>query len=131
MFEKRTTGQQKQRDLNVRPWGHFQTPAFLPCVGSLKFLTVHPGQRLPLQRHLGRTEHWVVLSGRVTAEVDEKQIQVSRGEHVEVPRGTWHRLRNGSSEEVAIIAEVQVSEYETAQLAEDDIERRQGDYGRA
>ena len=123
--------QSDPRHFHTRPWGHFQTPAFLPGVGSMKLLTLNPEHRLSLQRHKARVEHWVALSGSVVAEVDDTEVFLSRGQHIQVPCGSWHRLRNDSKEEVALVAEVQVSAYETARLAEDDIERRQDDYGRS
>ena len=45
---------------------------------------------------------------------------------VSVPRGAWHRIENPGRTPVVII-EVQTGDY----LGEDDIIRRQDDYGRA
>ena len=115
----------------TRPWGGFQTPAFLPSVGAIKLLRVDPSQRLSLQRHAVRSEHWVVLVGEVVATVDGVERLLRRGEHLEVPPDAWHRLANASDAVTAVLAEVQVGEYLTATEAEDDIERSQDDYGRA
>jgi len=115
----------------ARPWGGFQTPAFLPSVGAIKLLRVDPSQRLSLQRHAERSEHWVVLVGEVVATVDGVERLLRRGEHLEVPQDAWHRLANASDSVTAVLAEVQVGEYATATAAEEDIERSQDDYGRA
>lgn len=113
-----------------RPWGSFQTCAFLPGQGCLKVLRVDPLQRLSLQRHAGRTEHWIALSGAGMAEVGGQRTRVQRGDSLVVSRGEWHRLWNDSETEQLVVAEVQVADYGSAHEGEEDIERREDDYGR-
>ena len=113
----------------ARPWGAFRTVAFLPSTGSLKLLYVEGRQRLSLQRHAGRAEHWVVLRGNVIAEIDDDEYALSVGDHVHIPCGAWHRL-SSPADDGALVAEVQVGGYEDSAVAETDIERKQDDYGR-
>jgi mannose-6-phosphate isomerase-like protein (cupin superfamily) len=109
----------------VRPWGSFQTIEEGDGY-KVKRLMVNPGSRLSLQRHRYRAEHWVVVAGtpRVIVGTRVRQL-VARGT-VSVPRGAWHRIENPGETPVVII-EVQHGPY----LGEDDIIRREDDYGRA
>ena len=113
-----------------RPWGSFQTHAFLPGLGSMKILTIEGGKRLSLQRHKHRLEHWVVLRGSVVAEIDNSVHMLHEGQHIAVPLGHWHRLANASPHSVALVAEVQFGSSVTEEEAEEDIQRSEDDFGR-
>jgi mannose-6-phosphate isomerase len=112
-------------DYEERPWGGFQTleegPGF-----KVKRLDVKPGHRLSLQRHRFRAEHWVVVAGSPRVLVDGRTRRLKPRGAVDVPRGAWHRIENPGRRPVVII-EVQLGPY----LGEDDIIRRQDDYGRS
>lgn len=108
-----------------RPWGWFQ----VLTAGSdykVKRIVVYPGERLSLQRHFHRTEHWYVVQGQARVTRNQEEINLSTGDAVDIPREAWHRVRNPGSEELIFI-EVQTGGY----LGEDDIERAEDDYGRA
>ena len=108
----------------VRPWGGFLTLE----EGSgykVKRLVVEPGHRLSLQRHRFRAEHWVVIAGSPRVIVGGRARRLKPKATVTVPRGAWHRIENPGKVPVVII-EVQHGPY----LGEDDIIRRQDDYGR-
>lgn len=107
-----------------RPWGWFETVFEAPG-HKLKRIGVSPGQRISLQRHRRRAEHWVVAVGRATVTVGDTVREMGPGEHVDIAVGAVHRLANQSGGPVEII-EVQFGDY----LGEDDIERLQDDYGR-
>jgi mannose-6-phosphate isomerase len=111
-------------DREDRPWGSF---AILD-EGSgykVKRLVVNAGQRLSLQRHRRRAEHWVVVSGAPRVIVSGRARRLKARETVTVPKGAWHRIENPGRTPVVLI-EVQHGAY----LGEDDIVRRQDDYGR-
>jgi len=109
----------------TRPWGGFQT--LEEGAGyKVKRLVVEPGRRLSLQRHRFRAEHWVVISGAPRIVVGDRARRLRARETVSIPRGAWHRIENPGEVPVVII-EVQYGRY----LGEDDIIRRQDDYGRA
>lgn len=107
-----------------RPWGWYETVFEAPG-HKVKRIGVKPGQRISLQRHRQRAEHWVVVLGEAVVTVGEVVQTMGVGEHVDIPLGAVHRLANVSAGPVAIV-EVQFGEY----LGEDDIERLQDDYGR-
>lgn len=92
---------------------------------KIKIIEVNPGHRLSLQKHLHRSEHWVVLSGiaKVTNGETEKIIHINESTYI--PKNMVHRLENPGRIPLKII-EIQNGEY----LEEDDIERFEDDYGR-
>jgi mannose-6-phosphate isomerase-like protein (cupin superfamily) len=126
-FDKRSRRQSATGggDLEVRPWGSFQVLEEGACY-KVKRLVVEPGQRLSLQRHRFRAEHWVVIAGSPRVRVGGRTRQLKARGTVTVPKGAWHRIEN-PGRVAAVIIEVQHGDY----LGEDDIIRRQDDYGRA
>ena len=113
------------RGFERRPWGGFETLA--EGAGyKVKRLVVEPGHRISLQRHRFRAEHWVVVAGAPRVVIEGRGRRLKPRATVEVPRGAWHRIENPGRRPVVII-EVQHGSY----LGEDDIVRRQDDYGRA
>ncbi len=78
-----------------------------------------------MQKHRHRTEHWIVVRGQATIEVDEKKFTLEAGEYSYIPLGSKHRLSNESNEDLIII-EVQCGEI----LEESDIIRFDDNYGR-
>ena len=113
------------RGFVTRPWGGFETIEEGPGY-KVKRLVVEPGGRLSLQRHRLRAESWIVVSGAPRVIVSGRARRVRAREMVTVPKGAWHRIENHGRAQVVII-EVQHGPY----LGEDDIIRRQDDYGRA
>lgn len=107
-----------------RPWGHFETIEAGP-EHQVKRLRVNPHARLSMQQHRERSEHWVVVHG--TAEVTRagRSHTLVENESIHIPKGCWHRLSNAGDTPLELI-EVQVGKY----LGEDDIERRDDDFGR-
>jgi mannose-6-phosphate isomerase len=107
-----------------RPWGRWEDLRAGPGF-KIKLIEVRPGQRLSLQRHQRRSEHWVVVTGRADVEVNGRTLQLAPGEAVDIPLGAWHRLGNRGGEDLVLL-ELQTGDY----CGEDDIERRADDYGR-
>ena len=108
-----------------RPWGHYED--LREGTGfKVKLIVVRPGQRLSLQRHQRRAEHWVVVSGHADVEVDGRTLQLAAGDTVDIPLGAWHRLGNRGSDDLTLL-ELQRGDH----CGEDDIERRADDYGRS
>jgi len=107
-----------------RPWGYYRVLLDEPTQ-KVKKIVVYPGQRLSLQRHRLRAEHWFVVAGQAMVSRDGEEIPRVGGQAVDIPRGAWHRIRNPGSENMTFI-EVQTGDY----FGEDDIERAEDDYGR-
>jgi mannose-6-phosphate isomerase len=107
-----------------RPWGSYTV---LDEQGSYKIkrIEVLPGQRLSLQKHHHRSEHWIVVSGTAKVTCGDAEYIVNINESTFIPIGKSHRLENPGVIPLTII-EVQSGEY----LGEDDIIRFQDDYHR-
>jgi mannose-1-phosphate guanylyltransferase/mannose-6-phosphate isomerase len=111
-----------QRD--TRPWGDWMViDAGAGFV--VKRITVRPGQRLSLQRHQHRDEHWVVVQGAATVTRDAETFALGAGQITRIGRGQAHRVANAGTVDLVFI-EVQTG----VTLSEDDIERLDDDYGR-
>ena len=77
-----------------RPWGSFmQFVANTPC--TIKILSVAASQALSLQYHKGRDEFWMVIKGKGTFLVGEKEQKGCEGDTFFVPRYTQHRIAGG------------------------------------
>ncbi len=108
-----------------RPWGYYDSidngDRF-----QVKRIVVSPGQKLSLQMHHHRAEHWVVVSGTALVTRGEDEILVSENESTYIPLGVKHRLENPGAIPLEMI-EVQSGGY----LGEDDIVRYDDTYGRS
>ncbi len=113
------------RESDERPWGRYEVLEEQPGF-KVKVLEVKPGERLSLQRHSRRGEHWVVVEGIADVVCGENEMKLSKGEHLHIPPETNHRLGNSSQQPLKLV-EVQLGEY----LGEDDIVRISDDYERA
>jgi len=107
-----------------RPWGSYTVLEKGPGY-KIKKIVVKPGQRLSLQLHNKRSEHWVVLKGRAQVRRDEEVRVFAVNESLDIPVGVKHRLENPDDTPLEII-EVQNGSY----LEEDDIVRFDDDFKR-
>lgn len=107
-----------------RPWGMYEVLAEDGGY-KVKRIVVKPGQRLSLQSHERRSEHWVVVAGTARVTVGEKEITLRADQYVAIPTRTIHRIANPGDEPLVFI-EVQSGDY----LGEDDITRYEDDYNR-
>jgi mannose-6-phosphate isomerase len=108
-----------------RPWGSFFILHADDCC-QIKKLVVNPGKRISLQSHQYRAEHWFIVSGKGTAELDGTKREVAPGDSVDVPIGSKHRISCSAFEPLVFI-EVQTG----TSFNEDDIVRYQDDFGRS
>ena len=92
----------------------------------VKRIVVKPGEKLSLQKHFHRAEHWVVVAGTALVVRDSDQVMVRENESIYLPLGCVHRLENPGRIALELI-EVQSGAY----LGEDDIVRIEDTYGRA
>ncbi len=108
-----------------RPWGTYESLG-RGVRHQVKHIEVLPGQKLSLQRHAHRAEHWVVVQGTAQVVRGGDTLVLQEGESLHVPVGCVHRLENRCEDPLHLI-EVQVGDY----LGEDDIERLDDKYGRS
>ena len=107
-----------------RPWGFYTVIA--SGEGFLtKKIHVNPHQKLSLQSHNHRAEHWVVALGTATVQKGEEMLTLNVGQSVDIAIGEKHSLQNLSDDDVEII-ELQQGSI----LLEEDIIRYSDMYGR-
>ena len=107
-----------------RPWGYYT------CMNSgegylTKTICVMPKQKLSIQSHNHRSEHWVILEGKALVILDGKENYLEEGDSIDIPLQAKHSLQNPYDKELKII-EVQKGDY----ISEEDIIRYEDYYGR-
>lgn len=107
-----------------RPWGNYTVLEEGPRY-KIKRIVVNPEEKLSLQMHYHRSEHWVVVRGAAKVKIGDKEIFIHENESAYVPKSTLHRLENPGKVPLEII-EIQSGEY----VGEDDIVRVEDVYGR-
>ncbi|MBN1492764.1 MAG: phosphomannose isomerase type II C-terminal cupin domain [Candidatus Omnitrophica bacterium] len=113
-----------KREYDERPWGTYEVLKREPGMW-VKRIEVKPWQRLSLQRHLKRSEHWIVVAGQGVVTKGDEDITAPRGRSIDIRLGEKHRMSNRTDKPVVFI-EVAFGDY----LEEDDIERLEDDYHR-
>ena len=107
-----------------RPWGYYtvlgEGKGFLT-----KMIHVNPAQKLSVQSHNHRSEHWVVLEGKAKVVLEGKELILSPGHSIDIPVKAIHSLQNPYEEDLKIV-EVQKGDI----LIEEDIVRYEDMYGR-
>ncbi len=107
-----------------RPWGSYSVLA-IQSRYQIKKITVNPREKLSLQMHHHRHEHWVVVKGAALVTNGDREILLHEDQSTYIPAGNRHRLENPGVIPLELI-EVQIGSY----LGEDDIVRFDDIYGR-
>jgi len=108
----------------TKPWGYYQT-IHDDNGYKVKIISVNPKQRLSLQSHNHREEHWVITKGTGKVQVNNDIHTVKNSDYIFVPLKAKHRIENIGNEVLEFV-ETQIGDY----LGEDDIIRYEDDYGR-
>ena len=111
-------------EIGNRPWGRYEVLVEQPGY-KVKRIIVLPNEKLSLQLHNQRVEHWIIVSGEATIRVNDKVSILLVDQSTYIPKRAKHRLENNTDKELVII-EVQLGDY----LGEDDIERFDDIYSR-
>ncbi|MBB2160570.1 mannose-1-phosphate guanylyltransferase/mannose-6-phosphate isomerase [Gluconacetobacter sacchari] len=107
-----------------RPWGFYES-LIQDARFQVKRIVVLPGEKLSLQKHYHRAEHWVVVSGVALVTRNEERITVHENESIYLPQECTHRMENPGRIPLVLI-EIQTGSY----LGEDDIIRFEDTYNR-
>jgi mannose-1-phosphate guanylyltransferase len=107
-----------------RPWGHYDSIDF-GSRDQVKRITVNPGEKLSIQMHHHRAEHWIVVAGTAKVTNGDKTFLLTENQSTYIPAGEVHALENPGVLPLELI-EVQSGSY----LGEDDIVRFEDRYGR-
>jgi mannose-1-phosphate guanylyltransferase/mannose-6-phosphate isomerase len=123
-LKARGRGESRQHRRVARPWGTYedidQGERF-----RVKRITVAPGEKLSLQYHHHRAEHWIIVSGTARVTRGEDQFLLTENQSIYIEVGQVHRLENPGKVPLQLI-EVQTGGY----LGEDDIVRLEDIYQR-
>lgn len=123
-FETHSRKEHLEHTRMYRPWGWYEGidrgERF-----QVKRIMVKPGEKLSLQMHHHRAEHWIVVTGTAKVTIGDNEIMLSENQSTYIPLGQTHRLENPGKIPLHLI-EVQSGSY----LGEDDIVRLQDDYRR-
>ncbi len=107
-----------------RPWGYYRVVHEHGTQVKVKELTVEPGQRLSMQRHDHRAEHWFVSQGTATVyTINRKSDAELLGvfethQHIHIDQHEWHQLCNETDQPLRVV-EIQYGQ----RCEEQDIER--------
>lgn len=105
-----------------RPWGYYDS-IDIGQNFQVKKISVNPGAKLSLQKHLYRAEHWVVVRGTAKITRGDQTFYLRENQSTYISKGEIHRLENQENDPLEII-EIQTGHY----LGEDDIIRLKDDY---
>lgn len=108
-----------------RPWGSYDSIDHGQRF-QVKRISVKPNEKLSVQMHHHRAEHWIVVSGTAKVTIGDKTVLISENESTYIPIGEVHALENPGKIPLELI-EVQSGSY----LGEDDIVRFSDRYGRS
>ncbi len=108
-----------------RPWGKYDSVDFGDRY-QVKRITVKAGEKLSVQMHHHRAEHWIVVSGTARIRCGDQERLLTENQSAYIPVGEVHYLENPGKIPLELI-EVQSGSY----LGEDDIVRFEDRYGRS
>jgi mannose-6-phosphate isomerase-like protein (cupin superfamily) len=108
---------------DIRPWGKFRSFPHRSA-GSIKIITVNPGETLSLQYHERRSEFWVVLDRGLEVTVGDNVWQAGKDEEIFIPQRAPHRMKCVGDQPVRIM-EIWIGDSD-----ESDIVRLEDKYGR-
>ena len=123
-LKKRKISEGQRHKKIYRPWGYYLS-IVEDSRWQVKKIQVKPGEKLSLQMHHHRSEHWVVVKGTAEIEIENEKSVLTENESVYIPLGSKHRLSNPGKIPLILI-EVQSGSY----VGEDDIVRFEDKYGR-
>lgn len=108
---------------DTRPWGKFRSFPY-DQAGSIKIITVKPGEALSLQYHMKRSEFWVILDEGLEVTAGDRTWQPKANDEIFIPCKVPHRVRC-TGRKPARIMEIWIGKSE-----ESDIVRLDDKYGR-
>ena len=108
-----------------RNWGYYRVLHEDGPEVKVKELTVMPGQKLSMQRHQERSEHWFVSQGTATVYTLNVSTDVelhgtfNTHQSLHIPATMWHQLSNETEKPLKLV-EIQYG----TNCIEEDIERK-------
>jgi mannose-6-phosphate isomerase-like protein (cupin superfamily) len=106
-----------------RPWGKWEEYLNEESY-RVKRNIVHPGKRLSLQKHLYRSENWVIVLGNGVFTLNDIKKDIKTGDVMNIPVNNIHRIENTGTCDLIFI------ETQMGKCIESDIVRLEDDWGR-
>lgn len=116
-MKKRNVKESSEHLICHRPWGTY-TLIQEDARFKIKRIVVDPGQRLSLQLHHHRNEHWIVIRGIAKVNVGNREVMIHENESFYAAKSELHQLENPGTDPLELI-EVQIGDY----IGEDDVVR--------
>ena len=85
-----------------RPWGSYTVLHEQEASHKVKLIEVSAGQRLSLQSHRLRAEHWFVVSGEGVVSRDDERIVPGPGSTIDIGTGMGHRVESTGAGDAAL-----------------------------
>lgn len=108
-----------------RKWGYYRVLHEVDKNTKVKELIVEPGQKLSMQRHQDRSEHWFVADGIATVHTINQNTDYElygifeKHQHLHIKKKQWHQLSNETEYPLRVV-EIQYGD----RCDEEDIERK-------
>ena len=126
LLKSRSRSEHVVNPVCYKPWGWYIDLEGSDYSGhKVKKICVYPNQRLSLQSHKDRSEHWTIVKGKAKVQIGEDTHNLETNKSIYIPKGVLHRIENIGEENIEFI-EIQIGAY----LGEDDIIRYHDDFGR-
>ncbi len=126
LLKSRSRSEHVVNPVCYKPWGWYIDLEGSDYSGhKVKKICVYPNQRLSLQSHKDRSEHWTIVKGKAKVQIGEDTHNLEANKSIYIPKGVLHRIENIGVENIEFI-EIQIGAY----LGEDDIIRYHDDFGR-
>jgi mannose-6-phosphate isomerase-like protein (cupin superfamily) len=106
-----------------RPWGKWEEYLNEETY-RVKRIIVHPSKRLSLQKHLYRSENWVIVQGIGVFTLNDIKKNIKAGDVFNIPVQGIHRIENTGPCDLIFI------ETQMGKCIESDIIRIEDDWGR-
>jgi mannose-1-phosphate guanylyltransferase/mannose-6-phosphate isomerase len=100
-----------------RPWG-WSEAILEGDQFQVKQITLKPGAKISLQKHIHRAEHWILVRGTAKVVKGEEKFTLEQNESTYIPPGVYHQLENPGQNPLDLI-EIRTNRH----LLEDDLTR--------
>lgn len=85
-----------------RPWG-WAEEIVEGDQFQVKQITLKPGAKISLQKHVHRAEHWVVVRGTADVVKGKERFSLKKNESTYIPPGVFHQLKNPGKDPLDLI----------------------------
>ena len=90
------------KSIITKPWGSYQV-----LEGEKQYLVkkiiVNSGQKLSLQSHKYRSEHWLIAQGNAEVVINAERFNLQENQHIFIPKGAKHMLVNKGNTSLIVI----------------------------